>query len=88
MGVVPLLLVPAAFAEVPDARLYASEWDGIDAQVRSARARGVEDIEVAPLTATGAIRDMDFLAPDPSNWLNQCAARYYGVRSLAARPSQ
>jgi len=31
---------------------------------------------------------MDFLAPDPSNWLNQCAARYYGVRSLAARPSQ
>jgi hypothetical protein len=28
---------------------------------------------------------MDFVAADPAEWLNECVARYYGVRSIAAR---
>jgi hypothetical protein len=76
--------VAGALAEAPGARLYASQWDTIDAQIRAARASGVGDVVVPPLAPTGTVRGMDFLAPDATNWLNECAARYYRVHGLAA----
>jgi hypothetical protein len=30
------------------------------------------------------VRGMDFVGPNSSDWLNECVARYYGVRSIAA----
>jgi hypothetical protein len=52
--------------------------------VRAAHAQGVGDVHVSPLQVVGTIRGMDFLSSDPADWLNVCAARYYGVRAIAA----
>jgi hypothetical protein len=72
-----------SFADTTSAREFASRWDTIDRQIRSDRAQGERDVRVPTLAMTGNIHGMDFLATDPADWLNQCAARYYRVDSLA-----
>lgn len=64
---------------------FASAWDAQDQAIRRAAAEGEGAISVAPLTldlaqATG----LKSLAGDPAYWLNECAARYYGVNALSA----
>jgi hypothetical protein len=80
----PLLTTRAVLAQEADARAYAERWDGIDALVRTERAGGQQDVVVPPLPAQGSIKGMDFVSQDPSDWLNVCVARYYGLRSIAA----
>jgi hypothetical protein len=81
----PLVVTREVLAEVDPARVYAQRWDGIDAQVRADRARGLQDVVVDPLAPTGTVRGMDFVGANPSDWLNECVARYYGIRTIAAR---
>jgi Family of unknown function (DUF6056) len=81
----PLLVARDVLGEVDTARVYAQRWDGIDAQVRADRAAGLQDVVVDPLAPTGTVRGMDFVGPNSSDWLNECVARYYGVRTIAAR---
>lgn len=83
--VAPLLETRAALAEVDEARAYAQRWDSVDAQVRADHAAGLQDVVVPPLPPTGTVRGMDFVGPDPSDWLNECVARYYGLRTVTAR---
>jgi len=80
----PVRSTQSALATVADARAYASRWDQIDQQLHSARINGGVDVQVPPLTLDGTIRGMDFLSRDTSDWLNVCAARYYGLRSIRA----
>jgi Family of unknown function (DUF6056) len=79
----PALITRDVLAEVGEARAYAQRWDGIDAQVRADHAAGLQDVVVRPLAPTGTVRGMDFVGPNPADWLNQCVARYYGIRSIA-----
>jgi hypothetical protein len=81
----PVLVTRGVLADVNEARAYAERWDGVDAQVRADRAAGVQDVVIAPLAPTGTVRGMDFVGPNPADWLNECVARYYGIRSIAAR---
>jgi hypothetical protein len=82
-----LLTARRVLAETADAQAYAERWDGIDAQVRAERASGEQDVVVPTLPPTGTIRGMDFVGPDPSDWLNVCVARFYRVRSITAHPN-
>jgi hypothetical protein len=81
----PILMTRAVLAQADAAHAYAQRWDGIDAQVRADHAAGLQDVVVDPLAPTGTVRGMDFVGPNSADWLNECVARYYGVRSIAAR---
>jgi hypothetical protein len=59
---------------------YAGMWDTLDAELRASdgavRAPGLAfDMAVAG--------GLDGLSSDPDNWVNGCAARYYGLELLA-----
>lgn len=61
----------------------AATWDERDGQIREAREAGIFELEVKGIDGlpVGGIRD---LRPSPRYWLNECAAEYYGVDSIAA----
>lgn len=83
-AVLPPILSLVVFAQVPAAASYAARWDADDAQIRSQAALGATTVVVPPLPR---YLNQDFIGPDPSDWFNQCVARYYGVPSLAASPT-
>ena len=80
----PLRSTQAALSLASDARAFAARWDAVDEQLRAARASGVADARVPSVPMDGTIRGMDFLGREAADWLNQCAARYYGLRSIRA----
>ncbi len=64
---------------LPWYRLHAEQWDARDAQIRQAVAQGVTDLVVIQ------IDDMDgVLEYKENNWVNRCAAEYYGLETLSA----
>jgi len=69
-------------ALIPDFQLYAREWDARHQDIIAQRDRGQTTIEVAPLTfeLVEYIGLDKTLADFPTNG---CAARYYGVDSIA-----
>ncbi len=73
-------------ALIPDFQLYAREWDARHQDIIAQRDRGQTTIEVAPLTFELAeyIGLDKTLADFPTNG---CAARYYGVDSIAVGDS-
>ena len=81
----PVLITREVLAQADAAQAYARRWDGIDAQVRADHAAGLQDVVVEALPPTGTVRGMDFVSSNSTDWLNECVARYYGVRTIAAR---
>jgi hypothetical protein len=82
-----LVLVPigvAAFSwpEAASAAQYAALWDATDQQIRATRDAGQVDVVVRRLPRN---LGEDFVTSDPGDWFNVCVARYYGVRTIAAR---
>jgi hypothetical protein len=73
------------FASFDDLRSYASEWDGQDRQIRRLKASGRMDIALpwnAQVAKGGNVGGVEWMSSDPTNWVNTCAANYYGVRSI------
>lgn len=61
----------------------AERWDTRDAQIRAALAAGVREVRVQQVDVVQSLED---LAPEPSNWINACAALYYQASSISAFP--
>jgi hypothetical protein len=80
----PLFTAVQVVQQIGAARDYAAQWDQLDAAVRAERARGVQDVTVRPLPSTGLVQNLDFIGSNRADWLNECVARYYGVRSISA----
>ena len=81
----PLRSMQAALSlAASDARAFAARWDAVDEQLHAAHVNGVADTRVPSVPMDGTIRGMDFLSREAADWLNQCAARYYGLRSIRA----
>jgi hypothetical protein len=59
----------------------ASDWDQRDAYIRTQLAEGNKDITVTTFFMIGNVLEFN---PDPKNWLNGCAAMYYGADSISA----
>jgi hypothetical protein len=58
---------------------WAARWDEMDAQLRRARARGERDVVVPTVESVGGVVSF---SSDPADWVNNCAARYYGLNSV------
>ena len=56
-------------------------WDWRQSQIIMARNSRVEDVTVRALDSLDGIGE---LSADPSEWINRCAALYYGVNSITA----
>jgi hypothetical protein len=81
LSLYPIYNLPKTLAEVPGYRDWAEAWDARDAQIRTQAAQGITDVEV---TAFDSIYLVLELGPDPNEWVNGCAAHYYGVNSITA----
>jgi hypothetical protein len=58
---------------------WAARWDEMDERLRQARARGERHASVPLVESVGGIVSF---SPDPGDWVNNCAARYYGLETI------
>ena len=78
----PLYDVRKIFAQVPEYRARAILWDGRDAQIRSDKALGLENIIVQEFDAVSGLQE---IGSDTNFWVNGCAAQFYGVQTIQAK---
>lgn len=79
----PLRPVPYLLNELETMSVWAERWDARDQEIREAKANGIVDVQVRQIEV---IRNLEDLGPDPGIWVNICAARFYGVRTITAIP--
>ncbi|MPZ48477.1 MAG: hypothetical protein GEU75_04050 [Dehalococcoidia bacterium] len=68
------------FGRTDELSAYASAWDRRDKQLTAAAEANVRDLTVPLLAHSSGFE----LRPDPTVWINRCAAFYYGLRSIVA----
>jgi hypothetical protein len=91
IGTIVLLLLLAGTAvssqktlnRLPDGQTYAQLWDARDREIRQQAAAGVRDVSAASLPHMSP--GLAELSEDPGNWINQCLAISYGLRSVKAK---
>jgi hypothetical protein len=81
MSLFPLYSIRKVVSEIPGYQARALAWDDRDALIRRLAAQGEQDISVTALDGFAGILE---ISPTPSNWVNGCAALYYGVHSITA----
>ncbi len=77
----PLWVVRRSADMVGEYSARAARWDTRDAQIREMAAQGERKLVVPQLAGIEHVKELD---TDPEMWVNRCAARYYGVRSISA----
>lgn len=68
--------------EYPRFQKVAQVWDQRDRTIQAARQRGEQKVDVQPIDSQ-YIGGLMELYPTP-NWVNLCAAQYYGVKEIRA----
>ncbi len=69
-------------ALAPAMRQWAATWDRSDRELRAAARKGRVDAIVPRLDPVGGVGS---IGPDPADWVNGCAAQYYGLASVTGR---
>jgi hypothetical protein len=69
-------------AAIPQNKERAAAWDARTTEIAKLKNSGQLDIQVNALDSMGRIRE---ITDDPANWVNRCAAVYYGVQSITAK---
>jgi len=77
----PLLVANRVYIALPAFRDRAVMWDQREEQILMARANGEQEITVRALDSLAGIAE---LSDNSDYWVNNCAERYYGVKSLRA----
>jgi hypothetical protein len=77
----PLYSTRKVINEIPTYRQRAEAWDSRDAQIRLQAEQGQKNINVTGFDSFAGLLE---ISPTPSNWVNGCAALYYGVRTITA----
>jgi hypothetical protein len=67
--------------DLPAHQARAAAWDVREAMILDAKAAGVQDVVVPGFDSIYLITE---LKENPGNWVNRCAAQYYGVNSITA----
>jgi hypothetical protein len=91
----PLLLIVVAIGTVKSAqatartlklasslRSWTTTWDQGDRELREAARIGRLDATAPSLPPVGGVGS---IGPDPTDWVNACAAQYYGLGSVTGR---
>ncbi len=87
-----ILLGPIAYgvrmlSSLPFYQNYAQQWDNNDAQIRDAAERGETSVSVPMLVDDlAAYEHLDVISEDPRNFVNSCAAAYYGLETIIGVP--
>ena len=76
---VPVAATPAIVRTGATLRQWAKEWDVADSQLKAAHAAGVRDAKVPALESIAGVGS---ISPDVQDWVNICAAHYYGLHSI------
>ncbi len=84
LAIVPIGIAAITLPDALSAAQYAAIFDAEDRQIRASADAGASDLTVPPLPRN---LGEDFVSSDRQDWFNQCVARYYGVRSIAASSS-
>jgi hypothetical protein len=63
--------------------VWAERWDTRDQQIRQSLADGTNDVLAREIEVVWSLEDM---GPNPSHWINRCAAILYGAHSITANP--
>jgi hypothetical protein len=71
--------------DLPRFQRVSQVWDQRDRQIRAAVARGEKDVLVLPIDSQYIGGLLEFY-PQP-NWVNLCAAHYYGIDVIRATES-
>ena len=72
-------LIPKRLTRAAQARPIAAAWDQRDLQIRQAKSEGVVDLVVTPWRCPCGLAD---IGPDANHWVNNCAARHYGLNTI------
>jgi hypothetical protein len=80
--VYPLRIASTVLAEIPANRSWALAWDRRDAEIRSLKSQGVMNLTVIKLPEVSNVGELG----DTPTFINNCAARFYGVNSILAYP--
>jgi uncharacterized protein DUF6056 len=80
--VAPARSAAATFVQAQELRAWARRWDETDRALRAAAAERRAAVEVPAVGSIGAVGS---IAIDPNDWVNACAARYYGLQQIAGR---
>jgi hypothetical protein len=79
VGVIPIAASRQIAKRGSEYRAWAAEWDNVDGQLRAAAARGDTHVRVRALDQIGGV---PAIVEDPKDWVNNCAARYYGLETI------
>lgn len=84
----PMVSFFSILAARESARAFAADWDRQDAQLKTAKQRGLTDMTVPQIwdfqSRIGKGKSDLHLRTDPEFWINQITANYYGLKSIAA----
>ncbi len=78
----PLSASFSLYKQLPRYQRWAYFWDMRNAQIWQASRTNQGRVEVMQIDHI--IQDVSDLSPNPAFWYNVCAARYYGVKQIAA----
>jgi hypothetical protein len=81
----PVAAMPPIVRTGTAMREWARRWDGIDLELRKAHATGVRDATVPSLEALAGVGS---ISVDPHDWVNVCAANYYGLATITGIPAR
>jgi len=73
---------PLAYDKMPLYQARATAWDARQKMIMDEKLAGQVNITVPEFDSIYGITE---LGADPANWVNRCAAWYYGVRSITAK---
>ncbi len=80
----PLYASKQTLIDLPWYRYHAEQWDVRDEYIHQAVAQGATDLVVKQLDTIGKVQEIKGRA---KNWVNRCAAGYYGLDTISAPSS-
>ena len=80
----PLYDSRKTYQEIPFYRQRAATWDAHNAIIGSSLQQGILDVNIKDSQASSfdAFSGLSDLTSDPANWVDQCAANFYGLHHL------
>jgi len=79
---IPIYQAKINFSRRAEARTFANRWEIRENKIKDQIESGNSDllVDIIPIN----ISDVEHIQSDPNNWINICAAEFYGVQKIKA----